>query len=105
MNIIDKLGIDTPDELRVVSDVWKVFELAGFPTRQIGDDLFRDGENIKKILDDKNEMLEALINDIGIYNVVIEYLENTGRVESIRKHRIELIEKATGKSWEEIKKL
>lgn len=97
MSIIEKLGITPPDEVRIVGDVWKVYDLAGLPQPHVSNDLFfEQGKILKKILDNKNEMLEALIR----LELQLEIL--TGEDDFEIK---QVIEKATGKTWEEIKEI
>lgn len=95
-SIIEKLGINTPDELRLVGDVWKVYDLSGLKRPHVSNDFFfKQGNQLKKILDEKNKMLEALI-DIAMCDFADK-----------RDHKeiTDVIEKSTGKTWEEIKEL
>lgn len=102
MSIIEKLGIKTPDEIKIVLDVYAVYDLAGLKRPNISTLNFDEAWKLKKILDDKNEMLEALIihasievSKGGIFPVLAVMVEATR----------ELIEKTTGKKWEEIKQI
>lgn len=97
--IIEKLGLKTPDELKIVGDVWMAYELAGLPRPHVSNDLFfEQGKQLKKILDERNEMLEALIESMNKWEMFHE--------ESMQSHpNVKLIEKATGKTWTEIKAL
>lgn len=103
MNIIEKLCIETPNELKIVGDVWKVYELAGLPRPHVSNDLFfEQGSTIKRLLDVRNEMLEALIEDAIDYETGV----NEGFISIFYfERRKKIIEKATGKSWEEIKEI
>ncbi len=96
MSIIEKLGIDTPDMVNIVGDVWKIYDIAGLKRPSINHLDFNEALKLKKILDDKNELLMALIKR----NLAEE------KIFGIRFwDDIELIEKITGKSWEEIKQI
>ena len=97
MDIIEKLGLNTPD-LNTVEDCLKVFELAGMNKRCSGD-MFDKAKRLKKILDEKNEMLKALIDSV-LYHEYVRYTHN-----DIYHNNIEAIEKTTGKTWKEIKDL
>ena len=61
-SIIDKLGMNTPDEIVVVSDAYKIYDLAGLKRPLICYLNFDQASILKKHLDEKNELLEALID-------------------------------------------
>lgn len=63
MSIVESLGMKTPDELRIVKDCFIVFELAGFNVK-FTSDIFDRAGRLKKILDDKNELLESMIDEV-----------------------------------------
>jgi hypothetical protein len=110
--IIEKLGMNTPDELNIVGDVWKVYELAGLPRPHVANDkFFEQGMQLKKILDSRNEMLEALIAE---WYFLETFLSNQASAINgfwygnmcVRQKDIQLvIEKATGKKWAQIKEI
>lgn len=103
MIIIEKLGRKTPHELKIIGDVWKVYELAGLPKPKINELSFEQGNQIKKLLDSRNEMLEALIK-------VANYCENLNSMNDFQLKEtlrgiLPSIESATGKPWEKTKEL
>ena len=108
MGIIEKLGRRTPDELILVKDCWKVYQLAGLDRPNVSSGvLFENSKIIKKILDDRNELLEALI-PIEKYTCKKvcheEYQkEICGSCSHAENKRI--IESQTGLSWEKVKEL
>ena len=88
--MIEKLGI-TPLERYynplLEQDIWSSFEIRDLESK-------------------RNEMLEALIGDIGLYDAVIETMPlKNEALKMLRQERISIIEKATGKTWEEIKEI
>ena len=95
MNIIEKLGMNTPDKITTVADVWKVYDLVGLSRPSIESLSFKESRILKKHLDDKNEMLEALIK---------QELSNA-KWNAVSESIVKLIKKATGKTWAEIKEL
>jgi len=63
---------------------------------------------VKDIKNQRGELLEALFNDINSIDIFIKSNKNLPfDKKDIEKHhsRIKLIEKITGKLWEEIKEL
>lgn len=98
-NIIEKLGMNTPDELLIAGDVWKVYELAGLPQPHAANDMFfEQGVRLKKILDDKNEMLEVLIDR------TLEIEKHTLKFSKEWHKNITIIEKVCYPlKWSEIK--
>ena len=100
-NIIEKLGIKTPDEIKIVLDVYAVYDLAGLKRPSISTLNFDEAKKLKKILDDKNEMLEALI-ELGRIFEIMEY----ANFELLLAPIIKIVKKACcPKTWQEIKEL
>lgn len=115
-NIIEKLGLKTPYRLTIVKDVWAVYDLVGLPRPKPGNnDFFENGKRLKMMIDDKNEMLETLIEDIliaeknWIDNNDFEFSpDETDIIKQCHKanaDKISIIEKATGKTLQEIQEL
>ena len=52
----------TPEEITLVAEAWDVYEIAGLekPARY-SDSLFKDAKILKKLLDDRNDLLETLV--------------------------------------------
>ena len=107
MKIIEKLGIKTPNEIKIVLDVYVVYDLAGLKRPNISTLNFDEARKLKKILDDKNEMLEALIDMlVDAENIYITTAPlGDERFDDDYGHIVEIIEKANGKKWEEIKEI
>lgn len=70
-NIIEKLGMNTPDEIQLVRHCYRVFKLAGLKKPKL-DDLFQEAKQLKKILDDNNGMLEILIKTTSRASRIVE---------------------------------
>ena len=84
MNIIEKLGITEGARLRIVTD---------------------DSNNIR-CRDCAAEMLEALINPCVSREYQVSYYGRAnGWIEYLYNEYKPIIEKATGKTWEEIKEI
>jgi hypothetical protein len=98
MNIIEAIGITPglPKTIDSVGDCYRVYEAAGLKKPSIAELDFDDAVLLKKHLDEKNEMLEALIEIIegGYFHE-----KNTQRYFE------KIVEKATGKPFEVIKQL
>ena len=49
-----------PEEIKTVGDAWKVFDIAGLKKPSANNNvLFKDAKTLKKLLDDRNDLLEA----------------------------------------------
>ena len=52
----------TPEKIKIVTNVWEVYEIAGLTLPEISSDsFFKDAKTLKKLLDDRNDLLEAVI--------------------------------------------
>lgn len=108
---LERLGAAIPDELKIVGDVWKVYEIAGLPRPHAANDLFfGQGNQIKKILDKNNEMLCALVDIVYKFQSIVptntKYVkEYQYEFESNYAMQIKAIESATSRSWEEVRKI
>ena len=50
----------TPEKIKIVTNVWEVYEIAGLTLPEISSDsFFKDAKTLKKLLDDRNDLLEA----------------------------------------------
>ncbi len=99
-SIIEELGLNTPNEIVSVNDVWDVYELSGVMSLHLSHYLFfPQGIEIKKILDEKNEILEALI-DLMTCDALRDY---HNIIDNSKYSR--LIQKNTKKPWLDIKEL
>ena len=108
-NIIEKLGINTPDEIQLVKHCYEVFKLAGLKKPKV-DDLFQEAKQLKKILDQRNELLENEVENLIALENIYEN-ENLGIYGMVVRSRIDNTKHAIKKtdpqhrSWEKIKEL
>ena len=64
-------------------------------------------KDVRELEQQRNELLGALIDVTFEQSKILESINVTLMDDIVAKHihRIEIIEKATGKSWEEVKKI
>lgn len=93
---IEKLGITPglPEEINSVGDCLAVYRAAGMTAHTVAQLVFDDAVTLWKHLKQKNEMLEALIEEAL-------WIESKGQ----KYDHLKIIESATGLSLEEIKEI
>jgi len=83
---------ETPEEIKHCDHAFVVLRIAGL-TGSIAS-CMEDIEQLKKLLDDRRELLESFINVLGLFHTGC----NVPEVEE----GIVLVEKITGKTWDEL---
>lgn len=95
---MDSEKAQIPNEIKTVGDVWRVYKAVGLTAPIAGaDNFFREGQILKKLLDDRSVLLDA---SLGVLKIVQKTYHSDDRGPGDQCSKLEdAIEIVTGKKW------